>query len=29
MDWIHVVQGREYWQEIVNMVVNLLVPRNA
>jgi hypothetical protein len=26
VDWIHLVQEREQWQALVNMVMNLRVP---
>jgi hypothetical protein len=26
MVWIHLVQGREEWQAVVNMVVNFQIP---
>jgi hypothetical protein len=26
VDWMHLVQGRDQWQALVNMVMNLQVP---
>jgi len=29
MDWIELVQGRDRWQTLVNLVMNRRVPQNA
>jgi hypothetical protein len=26
VDWIHLVQGRDQWADLVNMIMNFLVP---
>jgi hypothetical protein len=28
MDWIHLVQGRDQWRPLVNMVMNFWAPQN-
>jgi hypothetical protein len=29
VDWIHLAQDRDWWQALVNMIMNLLVPQKA
>ena len=29
MDWIDLEQDREWWQDVVNVVMNFRVPKNA
>jgi hypothetical protein len=29
VDWFHLAQGRGQWSDLVNMVVNLRVPKKA
>jgi hypothetical protein len=29
VDWIHLVQDRNQWQTLVNMIMNLCVPQKA
>jgi hypothetical protein len=29
MDWLHVVQDKDQWRDLVNTVMNLRVPSNV